>query len=439
MKRTLSNFVTSLLVFAGLLSPACKKSFNEFEKGTEYPKVTDLDPGRLIVQFDKAGGGSIVVHNPIIGQQRDVCISILDESGKVLRTTTFGASRNEYISQAIMDAEGNIYVVGGTTSPELRLDPLKYERDAGDGYVAKVDKEGNLLWQHGYCNVNSLQKGVWEDEFATISLVNGKLYCVGFTENELPVLPTGTISNYDTWMVVFDVNGNFLKEMILPSIYKGASILNFGGGTWMDAIKLTDNNLVLRYVYMDYLSQGREMDTTAMMFKFNTTTDQIMWIQYFPRLSPYGDILHIGQLSNGNIVGFDSYFNSINILDQHTGSPISHTVIGNSTNSPTSVIYSTRFKGDNFRIGENYYVVGWMNIGGGTTDMKPWIIKLDKQGRMLYSKVLPLDVARLYWIREGSQHNLELTGAISVFGTLLEKVFTVGITPDGEFIKANND
>jgi hypothetical protein len=319
------------------------------------------------------------------------------------------------------------------------MDPSNGERDTEDGYIAKIDKEGNLVWQRGYCNVNSLQKGVWDDEFATIALANGKLYCIGITANEQPVSPTGTIANWDTWLVVFDANGNMLKEAILPSIYKGSSSLNFGGGTFVDAIQLVDNNIVVRYVYQDYLSQGRVMDTTALLFKYNTTTDQVEWKKYLLRTSPYNDIVNFGQLGNGHIVAFDSYYNSISIFDENTGNPIGHRVIGNNTGSSSSTIFLTKYRASNFKIGDDFYVVGWMNIGGGTTDLNPWIVKLDQQGNLQYNKILPINSSSLYWIREQENHHLILTGKIAVFGTLLEKIFTVSVGSNGEIINENNN
>jgi hypothetical protein len=424
----------------GILPFSCKKEVGQFENNNDYPKVIDINPGRTIIQYEIADGGSMIIYNPMIGLQRDVSVSILDAAGKVLRTTSFGGTRNEFINQAVRDDDGNIYVAGGTSSPELRMDPLKDEKDAEDGYIAKIDKEGNLVWQRGYCNVNSLQKGVWDDEFGTIALVNGKLYCVGETPNEQPISPnSGTIDNWDTWLVVFDENGNVLKDMILPAILKRGSALGFGGGTFIDAIHTQDNNLVIRFVYQDYLSQRRVMDTTTLLCKFNTATDQVMWKQYFLRTSLYGDIVNFGQLGNGNLVGFDSYYNSISTFDSNTGNPISHRVIGNNIGSSSSTIFLTRYRANNFKVGDDFYVVGWMNIGGGTADLKPWMIKLDKQGNTVYNKTLPINSASLYWIQESANHNLKLSGKIAVFGTLLDKLFTFSITPDGEMINENNN
>jgi hypothetical protein len=181
------------------------------------------------------------------------------------------------------------------------------------------------------------------------------------------------------------------------------------------------------------------MDTTTLLCKFNTATDQVMWKQYFLRTSLYGDIVNFGQLGNGNLVGFDSYYNSISTFDSNTGNPISHRVIGNNIGSSSSTIFLTRYRANNFKVGDDFYVVGWMNIGGGTADLKPWMIKLDKQGNTVYNKTLPINSASLYWIQESANHNLKLSGKIAVFGTLLDKLFTFSITPDGEMINENNN
>lgn len=436
MKLILTYRFSIVLLLVSFCIFSCKKEVDVFEKDSNLPKVIDLDPGRMLAHHNKSDGGSIIVHNPMNGSQRDVYISVLDESGKLIRTNVFGGSRNEYINHTIMDAEGNLYIVGGTSSPELRMDANKDITDATDNYLAKVDKHGNLMWQVGYCNVNSLLKGVQEDELISIAIVHGKLFCMGYSGNEEPLTPVG-VSDYKTNLIIFDLNGNVLKDMILPSLVKGSSVLNFGGWSWMDAIKLEDNNLIIRYSYFDYLSEGRNMDTTTLVFKYNTITESVMWSQYFLRTSPQHDLANMGQLGNGNLVFFDSYYNSISILDQHTGNPISHRVFAYNSSNISSTIYATKYYCNNFKMGDDYYVVGWMNIGGGNTDLKPWMIKLDKDGNIIYNKIFPIQSSRFWYIRETANKNLQLTGSIAVFGTFLEKIFTINITPNGEIIKSN--
>jgi photosystem II stability/assembly factor-like uncharacterized protein len=74
----------------------------------------------------------------------------IDPSGKILFATYFGGSKDESINGIAVDARGDIYITGTTTSPDL---PLKHafqslsKTNLETGFVAKMDPSaGKLLY-----------------------------------------------------------------------------------------------------------------------------------------------------------------------------------------------------------------------------------------------------------------------------------------------------
>ncbi len=74
----------------------------------------------------------------------DACVAKLDSSGNLIWNTFLGTTKNDYCNGMSMDKSGNIYVTG-----ESHLnwgDPIRSFSGASNAFVAKLDNNGNLIW-----------------------------------------------------------------------------------------------------------------------------------------------------------------------------------------------------------------------------------------------------------------------------------------------------
>ncbi|MDP1726252.1 MAG: hypothetical protein Q8M15_05675 [Bacteroidota bacterium] len=435
MKR--NNFSHALLIclFISLLFTTCKKEIkqSEYNSSSKMLKVFDLNGDFPLAQIKRPAGGYFLVYGENVNRQKDVSVAVTDDVGNVIHKITFGGSKNEGIWSTQLDAVGNLYICGQTFSPELRMDKDAKLTSAFDGYLAKVDKNGNLLWQRGYTDtIASPKKGTQNDGFISIHLINNKLYCVGLTGNWHTSV-SGAIE-FDILLVTFDENGNVLKDRWLPAAYRGESSKNFTGLYAVDAIKLNNNDLIIRMDFMAYQGQGRNMDTTALLCRYNIDKDSVLWTKYYRRTSPQGDICYGGLLANGNVAFFDSYWNTINIMDVNTGNTISTTTVNNNTADVTSNQYYMLIGVSPFTINNNLYFLGYFSKGGTVANQKPFVAKLNSQGTLVYNKTFEIPLGYFYWVTQNGNNNLQLMGGINAFNTNNIKLFTLTTDEDGNVI-----
>ena len=72
-----------------------------------------------------------------------------DRAGNRIWATYYGGASSDYIYGIKIDHEGNIIVVGGTSSGNNIATPGAYQiavKNDGDGFIAKFDSNGNRLW-----------------------------------------------------------------------------------------------------------------------------------------------------------------------------------------------------------------------------------------------------------------------------------------------------
>jgi hypothetical protein len=435
-----------LFLFSSMLLGNCKKEVdeNDYASSTNMLKVFKTGHDNPGYFFKRPNGGYLMVYNKTVNSiYTDIAVVIMDDEGNTISNSSFGGTKNESAAYATMDVEGNVYVCGNTNSPELRMDQYTTDINSSDAYLAKMDQNGNLLWQRGYCDTTSPNEGAYGDGFYRLSIINNKIYCIGETSNWQEYQGNNLIEN-DTWMVSFDMNGNKLKQQLLPTVYLGNFLLNGGGNTWANFIKLSNNDLLIACTINDIYAVNRGMDTTVVLTRYNTTTDNIEWVRYYLKTSPVGDMITMNELPNGNIMCIDSYYERVNILKATDGTEIrSYTTGLNPQYSYATNAYWSRDI-ENFTIRGNTYVLGWYdasgrsgNFGGGAeyNNKKPWILKFDQNGSLVHSKVYDISKGAFYWLAENSNKNLQVVGGISTFGTKASSMFTVTISPVGTLIK----
>lgn len=102
------------------------------------------------------------------------------------------------LQTATQTTEGNFLVAGHK----------EYDNDTSDFYLAKIDIQGNLVWEKEYGGSEN------EDVWAVTELVNGNYIFAG-ASNSID----GDVSNnngfLNVWVIITDVNGNLLNEQII--------------------------------------------------------------------------------------------------------------------------------------------------------------------------------------------------------------------------------
>jgi hypothetical protein len=125
-----------------------------------------------------------------------------------------GSSGFDITPTTATDADGNVYIAGGTTGT-LGEDNNEDSRDA---LIAKYDSLGNLLWtkQFGTSSTDSIY-GIATDN-------QGHFYVVGFTEGDLAGTKQAEVS--DTWLAKYDSDGNqlWIEQFGEATISQGFSI-----------------------------------------------------------------------------------------------------------------------------------------------------------------------------------------------------------------------
>ena len=103
----------------------------------------------------------------------------------------------------------------------------EYNDATSDFYLAKIDIQGNLVWEREYGGSES------EDVWAVTELVNGNYILAGASNSN-----DGDVSNnngfLNVWVIITDVNGNLLNEQIITdgflSFTESSIIVESDGG-----------------------------------------------------------------------------------------------------------------------------------------------------------------------------------------------------------------
>lgn len=100
---------------------------------------------------------SVVIFMIVIGGKVS-CIRVTDEDqnmgmkmaqDQIAFSTYFGGSKKEQLRDVEIDSTGNIYITGGTESPDFPTTAGAYDRTFNgwhDVYVVKLDPSGNIIW-----------------------------------------------------------------------------------------------------------------------------------------------------------------------------------------------------------------------------------------------------------------------------------------------------
>lgn len=166
------------------------KQFGSDKDGVAYNPVTDKY-GNVYIAGDTKGA--------LAGQhygKTDGFVAKFDSTGKSLWTKQFGTGEDDNISWVTLDPLGNVYVTGCTKG-------VVGEKNFGkeDILVAKLDTNGNILWQRQYgSDSTDVGNMVYVD-------IHGDIYITGATKGTMDQLSFG---GADCVLLKLDPKGNII-------------------------------------------------------------------------------------------------------------------------------------------------------------------------------------------------------------------------------------
>jgi uncharacterized protein (TIGR03437 family) len=199
-----------LLLIALLVSPACGADFTTYIGDANQYQVA-------AITTDAAGStyvtGGRIIQLPAGNSADDVFVTKLDATGNIVFTTTFGGKGSDQGNAIAVDATGNIWVGGSTSSPDFPLhDALQMApgegNPGGTGFLVKLAPDGTVIYSSYFGGVlgSSSVNGVATDQ-------TGNLYLTGATtSSDFPTtagLPAGTV----TANGITPISGAFITKL----------------------------------------------------------------------------------------------------------------------------------------------------------------------------------------------------------------------------------
>ena len=180
----------------------------------------------FLTTFSLAGSKSARNRSKIKNAVRDVRAPAVttatpSASPAVMASTYLGGSGFEITWQCATDADGNVYIAGDAQAADFPVTANAFQRTYGDGgqdgYVAKYDRYGNLLWS------TFLGGSDWDGVYGLTVDTAGNAVVTGVTESsDFPITANAvqkTVTGDAAFVTVISADGT----SVLYSTYLGGS------------------------------------------------------------------------------------------------------------------------------------------------------------------------------------------------------------------------
>jgi hypothetical protein len=139
----------------------------------------------------------------------DIFVAKLDSDGNLVWNTFFGGSDNEFASGIAVDAAGNLYLTGATY--ETWASPIRGFSGIVDAFAAKIDSTGTLLW-------NTFLGSAADDSGNAVAVDgSGNVYVSGYSSAAWGSPVAAHNGGYDAFVAKLDADGALAWNTFLGS------------------------------------------------------------------------------------------------------------------------------------------------------------------------------------------------------------------------------
>ncbi|WPO81965.1 T9SS type A sorting domain-containing protein [Chryseobacterium sp. JJR-5R] len=180
------------------------KSFGGSEHDIAYSVQQTPDGGFILAGTSESNNGDVTDHKGFSGSS-DSWVLKLDSSGNVQWKKSFGGVLSDYTSAVILTADGNYLIAGSSYSNDGDLSGHHGSLSYTDGWLMKIDTNGNVLWSRSY-------GGGSHDMIKDVKHTSDGGYIIAAdsysNDGDIPSGHHGDIYTSDIWIVKTDINGN---------------------------------------------------------------------------------------------------------------------------------------------------------------------------------------------------------------------------------------
>lgn len=288
---------------------AVDKWQNVYIAGTFWGDTLDVD-GTILHQAPNVGGG-------------DIFLAKYRSNGSLVWARAWGDSLSDWASSLAFDTAGNIYMAGAFNSFKLRLGSYTLNNVSSntytDGYISKLDTNGNVLWASRFGNRGS----EYVNDIAIDKV--GNAFVTGYYMGMSPHLQPDTIFPFvrfdEIYLLKYNANGVLQWGQ------------NAGGGnndrSFSVSLDKDENPLIVGYLWGVTYFEGQQIPVTgnqiaAFMAKYHTSMGQLQWVKRYSGFA-FNDIVHD---TTGNMYLAGSYnagttvFDTVNLPATATSMPM---------------------------------------------------------------------------------------------------------------------
>ena len=158
------------------------------------------------------------------GAQDGILFNINSSLTVLLWSTFIGGSGDDAVYDCVIDNSGNIYIAGGTNSPNFQTTPgvlqPSFQGGRADGFIAHINNGGNFFIASTYIGTPQY------DQCYFVELDNsGNVYTTGQTEGAYPVTP-GVYSNPNSGQFIHKMDAGLTTTFYSTVFGSGSNVPN---------------------------------------------------------------------------------------------------------------------------------------------------------------------------------------------------------------------
>jgi len=194
----LSSFVLCAQDFQILQQYTYGGSLDEY-----YCRITKCQKGGYFISISTMSHTTGNKTTPNFGVE-DIWLVKIDDDFNIEWQKSYGGDGTESIANIVEDEDNNIYVSGSVQT--ANGGNITVEIDFFDFFVAKLDADGNEIWQKAYGGSDG-------DGLKNVIIANNKLFLIGNSSSDISTDKTDFCRGvYDYWVVCIDTAGNKLWD-----------------------------------------------------------------------------------------------------------------------------------------------------------------------------------------------------------------------------------